>query len=184
MSDAVCFRLLDVANIEDLTFVPKAVQLLQKLVLQGAALGWIDPPSREEVGELLREVAHAAEENNACLITCWVGQDLAGIGYWERYSRPTHYPHANIEKVTIDPGFQGRGLGRQLMKQLITTAVNAGIEVLTLDFRGDNERAAKLYKSLGFTEYGRLPRFVAVGNARYDKMFYALDLRQSRSEHN
>lgn len=63
------------------------------------------------------------------------------------------------------------------MTELISTAVSAGIEVLTLDFRGDNVRAAKLYQSLGFTEYGRLPRFVAVGAARYDKVLYALDLR-------
>ncbi len=62
------------------------------------------------------------------------------------------------------------------MTRLIDTAFEAGIEVLTLDFRGDNGSAAALYRSLGFTEYGRLPRFVAVGPARYDKVFYALDL--------
>ena len=46
------------------------------------------------------------------------------------------------------------------------------------DLRADNTRAATLYESLGFTLYGRLPRFVAVGNRRYDKLFYALDLRR------
>lgn len=177
MKDSIVLRAVDIENAEDLSFVKKTAQLLQELVSNGAAIGWVDPPSIDEVADLLRGLAIASENSNACLIATWVGQDLVGIGYWSRYNRPTHYPHADIEKLAIDPGFQGRGLGYHLMKKIISTAVNAGIEVLTIDFRGDNERAAKLYKSLGFTEYGRLPRFVAVGADRYDKMFYALDLR-------
>jgi ribosomal protein S18 acetylase RimI-like enzyme len=46
-----------------------------------------------------------------------------------------------------------------------------------LDARGDNGNALRLYRSLGFTEYGRLPDFVAVGDRRYDKVFLMLDLR-------
>jgi hypothetical protein len=34
-----------------------------------------------------------------------------------------------------------------------------------------------LYESLGFHQYGRIERFVAVGERRYDKLLYALDLR-------
>ncbi|MEE3897264.1 GNAT family N-acetyltransferase [Priestia megaterium] len=177
MKHSIVLNVVDIGNIEDLLFIKRATQLLQKLVSNGAAIGWVDPPSTEEVAGLLRELVISSGNGNAYLIVAWVGPDLAGIGYWRRYNRPTHRPHANIEKVAIDPRYQGHGLGRQLMNQLISSAVNAGVEMLTLDFRGDNERAAKLYKSLGFTEYGRLPRFVAVGTARYDKMFYALDLR-------
>jgi RimJ/RimL family protein N-acetyltransferase len=55
--------------------------------------------------------------------------------------------------------------------------MTAPVEVLTLDMRGDNERAGALCESLGSVEYGRLHRFVAVGAARYDKVCYALDLR-------
>jgi ribosomal protein S18 acetylase RimI-like enzyme len=177
MKDSVVLRVVDVGNTEDLSFVERASQLLQGLVSNGAALGWVDPPSTDEVGGLFRELAIASEHGDACLLATWVGPDLAGIGYWRRYNRPTHRPHADIEKVAVDPRYQGHGLGRQLMNQLISAAVSAGIEMLTLDFRGDNEHAAKLYKSLGFTEYGRLPRFVAVGTMRHDKVLYALDLR-------
>ncbi len=63
------------------------------------------------------------------------------------------------------------------MTALVATAAESGVEVLTLDVRGDNERAASLYRSLGFRQYGRLERFVAVGAARYDTLFYSLDLR-------
>jgi hypothetical protein len=56
-------------------------------------------------------------------------------------------------------------------------ARDAGIEVLTLDARGDNANALHLYRTLGFREFGRLPDFVAVGDRRYDKVFYMLDFR-------
>lgn len=177
MKNSIVLSTVGTEDTEDLLFVKNVVQLLQELVLNGAAIGWVDPPSREEVGCLLRELTTASENNDACLLAVWVNQELAGIGYWRRYDRPTYYPHADIEKVAIAPKYQGCGLGHRLMNQLISTAKDTGIEVLTLDFRGDNAPAAKLYKSLGFTEYGRLPRFVAVGTARYDTVLYALDLK-------
>ncbi len=177
MKESIVLRAIDVRDTENFAFVESAARLIQQLVSNGAAIGWVDPPSTDEVVCLLRELSTASEHGDACLLSVWVGPDLAGLGYWRRYNRPTHRPNADIEKVAVDPRYQGRGLGRQLISQLISNAVSAEIEVLTLDFRGDNERAAQLYRSLGFTEYGRLPRFVAVGTMRYDKVLYALDLR-------
>jgi ribosomal protein S18 acetylase RimI-like enzyme len=151
-----------------------AADLLHRLVAGGGALGWVDPPSPDEVSRLLGGVAADAD---AALAVATIDGRLIGLGYWRRYERPTHRPHADIEKVAVDPGAQGRGVGRQLMTALIEAATRAGVEVLTLDLRGDNRRAAALYESLGFVRYGRLERFVAVGDQRWDKLFYALDLR-------
>jgi ribosomal protein S18 acetylase RimI-like enzyme len=100
-----------------------------------------------------------------------------GLGYWRRYRRPTHRVNADLEKIAVDPSAQGRGVGRGLMTALIDAARAARIEVLTLDLRADNAPAIALYESLGFRRYGQLARFVAVGERRYDKLFYALDLR-------
>jgi ribosomal protein S18 acetylase RimI-like enzyme len=153
-----------------------ATTLLARLVAGGAALGWVDPPTSAEVTALLRDVWTAAP-GDAALAVATDDSRLAGLGYWRRYDRPTHRPHADVEKVAVAPDAQGRGVGRRLMTELIAAARSAGVEVLTLDLRGDNERAAGLYESLGFQRYGRLPRFVAVGDRRWDKLFYALDLR-------
>ena len=80
-------------------------------------------------------------------------------------------------KLAVSADAHGRGIGRMLATALVDDARRAGVEVLTLDSRGDNANALHLYRSLGFTEYGRLPDFVAVGERRYDKVFYMLDLR-------
>ncbi|MEU0400711.1 N-acetyltransferase [Streptomyces sp. NPDC006197] len=154
-----------------------AHRILSDLVRGGAALGWVEPPSRDEVAELLGHVLSAVRAGDAALRLAYVDHRLVGLGYWLRYARPTHRPHADLEKIAVDTAAQGLGIGRALTGSLIADAREAGIEVLTLDARGDNANALHLYRSLGFTEYGRLPDFVAVGERRYDKVFYMLDFR-------
>ncbi|RNI20276.1 hypothetical protein EFY87_15085 [Flexivirga caeni] len=49
---------------------------------------------------------------------------------------------------------------------------------MTLDFRGDNERAERLYLSEGFREYGLLRGFVAPdAGRRLDMVLHVQDLR-------
>lgn len=159
-------------------FAESAHQILADLVRGGAALGWVEPPARDEVAELLGHVVSAVQAGDAALRAAYLDRRLVGLGYWLRYARPTHRPHADLEKIAVDATAHGRGIGRALTAALIADARETGIEVLTLDARGDNTTALRLYRSLGFTEYGRLPGFVAVGEHRYDKVFYMLDFRQ------
>ena len=123
------------------------------------------------------EVSAAARVGDGALRLAFSGDRLVGLGYWLRYERPTHRPHADLEKVAVAAEAQGLGAGRLLTAALVDSAREAGVEVLTLDARGDNANALDLYRTLGFREYGRLPDFVAVGERRYDKVFYMLDFR-------
>ncbi|MEU1365111.1 N-acetyltransferase [Streptomyces sp. NPDC005803] len=162
----------------EVRFAESAHQILAELVSGGAALGWVEPPSRDEVVELLGHVVSAVQDGDAALRAAYLDGRLVGLGYWLRYARPTHRPHADLEKIAVETAAHGRGVGRALASALIADAREAGIEVLTLDARGDNTSALHLYRSLGFTEYGRLADFVAVGEHRYDKVFYMLDFRR------
>ena len=191
--------------VADPGFVAAAHRILATLVRDGAALGWVDPPSEAEVAALLRSVGDAAPQGNAALCAAFIplaeptvspgglsaidaapgpGRPspggLVGLGYWTRYARPTHRQHADVRRVAVAAHAQGRGVGRALTHALIASADAAGVEILTLDVRGDNAAALHLYRSLGFAEYGRLKDFVAVGSRRYDTVFYALDLREHR----
>ncbi len=159
-------------------FAESAHRILADLVRGGAALGWVEPPSRREVQDLFRDVFRAVQDGDGALRAAYVDRRLVGLGYWLRYARPTHRPHADLEKIAVASSAHGRGIGRALTAALIDDARRAGIEVLTLDARGDNDSALRLYRSLGFTEYGRLPDFVAVGEHRYDKVFCMLDFRR------
>ncbi len=161
--------------------------LLRGLVAGGAALGWVEPPGAGEIRDLLDGLVADIPGGDAAVAIAVastadgdVGDEVAGFGYWRRYRRPTHRPHADLEKLAVAPGRQGTGLGRALMSVLIAAALDRQVEMLTLDLRGDNARAAALYRGLGFQQYGRLENFVAVGAARYDILLYALDLREPR----
>lgn len=152
-------------------------KLLDELVRGGAALGWTAPPTADEVSELLKALAAGSAEGDAALALARVNGELAGVGYWRRYERPTHQPQADIEKVAVSPAAHRRGIGRALIQTLVEAASNACVEQLTADLRADNHASLALCTSLGFREYGRLPDFVAVGEDRYDKIMVVRDLR-------
>ena len=151
--------------------------LLGRLVDAGAALGWVTPPASTEISGLVRRLAAGTEAGESAAAIARRDDEITGFAYWTRYTRPTFRPHVDIEKVAVDPGAQGRGVGRGLMEALIQAARGHGTEVITLDLRGDNGAAIGLYESLGFTRYGRLPDFVAVGQKRFDTLLYSRDLR-------
>ena len=165
------------------TDAAQIASLFARLVADGAALGWVDPPGEDEITELLAELAVSVSADEAQVAIARVtvggaGSRIVGIAYWTRYTRSTHRPHVDVEKVAVDPQEQGSGVGRQLMRALIARARELQMEVMTLDLRADNAHAIALYEAVGFERYGLLPDFVAVGPLRFDTHLYALDLRR------
>ena len=165
-----------VLDLDD-SVVRDVMALVVDLVASGAALGWVDPPSTDEVRALLTGVAEDVEVGDAALVLARVDGTVVGFGYWRRYQRPTNRMHADLEKLAVRADQHRRGLGRWLTTALIELARREEIEQLTLDLRADNAAAISLYGSLGFREYGRLADFVAVGDQRYDRVLCVLDLR-------
>ncbi|WP_202912076.1 GNAT family N-acetyltransferase [Nesterenkonia muleiensis] len=171
-------RMVTAASLTE-PFIVSLTQMLGDLVREGAALGWTEPPSFSEVADMVENLA-AAPVGETCAVIAEEELEVAGFGYWRRYQRPTHRPHADLEKLAVRPTSAGSGLGRRLLHHLIDQARTVGIEQLTLDFRGDNLAAEHLYLSEGFKEYGRLRDFVApTAGRRLDKVFHVLDLRDS-----
>lgn len=60
--------------------------------------------------------------------------------------------------VAIDKPFCGMGIGRALVIACIECAKEAGYSQLELEVVSENRNAIALYKSIGFTEFGRNPR--------------------------
>jgi ribosomal protein S18 acetylase RimI-like enzyme len=170
-------RIVDLRGVPDPAAVGReAHRLLADLVAGGAALGWVDPPDREEIDRLIADLISASTLETAAIRGAFIGEHLVGLGYWRRYARPTHRTNANLERIAVSRDAQGRGVGRALLAALVEQARTCRIETLTLDVRGDNDVAVALYVSAGFVQYGRLRNFVSVGPARYDKVFMALEV--------
>jgi [ribosomal protein S18]-alanine N-acetyltransferase len=68
---------------------------------------------------------------------------------------------AHITRVTIAEGWRGLGFGRALVLRLLERAEKAGAEYARLEVREHNERAQRLYDSLGFRREGRWKEYYA-----------------------
>ena len=65
----------------------------------------------------------------------------------------------HITNVAVDPAYQGQGLGRRLMNELILRVKELGVDSMTLEVRPSNQVAINLYTSLGFRSVGQRPKY-------------------------
>lgn len=153
------------------------MRLVQEVMGEGAALGWSGVPGDAEAVQWWEELLAQVAAGTAAVSAAYDGRDLVGLGEWRRYTLAPQAQNADLEKVFVARRCRGSGAGRLLMEHLIAQARAAGVEVLTLQCRGNNHGAIRLYERLGFHEYGRIPDFVGSGRHRWDKVVMALDLR-------
>jgi GNAT superfamily N-acetyltransferase len=55
-----------------------------------------------------------------------------------------------LQRIAVDPGRQGQGIGRDLLRRSMTWARGAGARTMLLNTQMDNHPAAALYRSEGF----------------------------------
>lgn len=161
----------------DPPLVDAAHRVVRAVMEQGGAVGWVHVPDRAETAVWLDEIAAevAGGRTRAALVPA--GGRLAAIGRWTWYAKPAVAVNAEVLQVMVHPDARGLGLAGRLVGALVADARAAGVETLTLDVRGNNHAAMALYERHGFTVAGRLPDFVAVGDERWDRVLYRLDLR-------
>ena len=76
--------------------------------------------------------------------------------------------------ISILKEYWGLGLGKALTKACIQCAKEAGYTQLELNVVSENEAAVSLYKSFGFTEFGRNPRGFNSRISGYQELVYML----------
>jgi len=66
---------------------------------------------------------------------------------------------ADMMNLAVSPDYRRKGIGRELVSQLIERLKANKVSCLTLEVRKSNENAIMLYNSLGFVEVGRRPGY-------------------------
>ncbi|HYE84272.1 MAG TPA: tRNA (adenosine(37)-N6)-threonylcarbamoyltransferase complex dimerization subunit type 1 TsaB [Clostridia bacterium] len=61
---------------------------------------------------------------------------------------------AHITNIAVHPDYRGRKLGEKLVQALLQTAKDSKAARITLEVRASNDIARKLYRKLGFVDYG------------------------------
>jgi len=171
---------------DDLAWLPGSVEaplldavhrVVGAVMRLGGAVGWVDVPDRAETAGWLAGIAAEVKAGRTRMALLELDGRVAALGRWTRYAKDTVAVNAEVLQVMVHPDARGRGLARRLVAALVEDARAKRVETLTLDVRGNNHAAMALYESLGFEVYGRLPDFVAVGDERWDRVLYRLDLR-------
>jgi [ribosomal protein S18]-alanine N-acetyltransferase len=95
----------------------------------------------------------------------YVGARTAGklVGYAgiSRLGRKPPFEY-EVHTIGVDPAYQGRGIGRRLLDELLEFADRG---VVYLEVRTDNEAAIALYRSMGFAQVGLRRRYYRVSGA-------------------
>ncbi|MBO0866735.1 MAG: ribosomal protein S18-alanine N-acetyltransferase [Mycobacterium sp.] len=86
---------------------------------------------------------------------------LVGYAGISRLGRTPPFEY-EVHTIGVDPAYQGRGIGRRLLSELLDYAAGG---VVHLEVRTDNAAAIALYRSVGFTEVGVRRRYYRVSGA-------------------
>lgn len=135
--------------------------LLENFILTHSQTDWLlDYPDEitmtaEQEAAFLKEKAESENEIELVAELDGVLVGAAGFGCVGKKEKVRHRAWFGI---SIDRACWGLGIGRALTEACITCARAAGYAQLELEAVAENERALALYRSAGFTEYGRNPR--------------------------
>lgn len=83
---------------------------------------------------------------------------------------------ATLFNIAVDPDYQRRGLGRELLQHLIDQLLQQGVMTLWLEVRASNSGAIALYQSFDFNEVTVRRGYYPSANGREDAIVMALTL--------
>ncbi|AMO24337.1 GNAT family N-acetyltransferase [Ramlibacter solisilvae] len=99
---------------------------------------------------------HQKLEPQGCRLVAVAGSEIVGMAGLHMAGASLRRLHVRSLGLGVATAWQGRGVGRLLLTQLVDWADNWG-QVLRIELHvhADNARAQALYRSLGFVEEGR-----------------------------
>ncbi len=90
-----------------------------------------------------------------------IGQTLVGYAGISRLGRTPPFEY-EVHTIGVDPAYQGRGIGRRLLTELLNFAAGGAVY---LEVRTDNSAAIALYRSVGFVNVGLRRRYYRISGA-------------------
>jgi GNAT superfamily N-acetyltransferase len=152
----VVVQRLDAAAAE--SAIPRLSVVLRDCVDAGASVSFLPPMAMERARGFWKGVASGVAMGTRILLGAWVDGVLVGT-VMLNLDMPQNQGHrADLQKLLVHPAIRRRGAARVLMQRIETEALAAGRTLLVLDTEADSN-AEPLYRSAGWTEAGRIPRF-------------------------
>ncbi|MGI6126942.1 MAG: GNAT family N-acetyltransferase [Planifilum sp.] len=154
---------------ETIAFVQKIIGESDYLMLEPGEFR----PSLGEQRELLER--YARSDGHLYLIA-EVDGEIVGILHFQPGKRNRN-AHAGEFGMSVRKKFWGMSIGRLLLQFLLQWARQTGkIRKINLRVRVDNDRAIRLYRSLGFQVEGTITREFYIGGKFYDAHWMGIQL--------
>lgn len=83
---------------------------------------------------------------------------------------------AHVLNLCVNPSHQGQGMGKSLLRVLMTTAQALAVESVFLEVRCTNHKAQALYNQFGFNEIGLRRNYYPNHNGREDAVVLGYEM--------
>lgn len=151
------FRLATPADASDIA------DMSRRLIETGLGWSW----TRQRVENSIRNP-------EVLVLTAVYDSEIIGFGIMDFGDETAH-----LSLFAVRESFQRQGVGIRMFNWLRASALTAGIALVRLELRANNEGARDFYRALGFMETGRAPGYY---RGRENAMRMALDLRKAIRE--
>ena len=112
----------------------------------------------DEISERDHRFKSNINRTDRFILGVFEGDKLIGIAGFYRHEPVKVFHKGTVWSVFVKPEYQGKGLGRKLMEEILLEAWKmSGLETILIGVSSNNPPAINLYKNLGFEEYGREP---------------------------
>lgn len=155
-ADAIAIETVTAAAVREA--VPALARVLADCVANGASLGFMHWNTRADYERFWEGVAADVEAGRTVLFAARRDGEIVGTAQLHLIGKPNQPHRAEIAKVLVHSTARRQGLGETLMGAAEAAARAAGRTLLVLDTDADSA-ARRLYRRLGWTEVGTIPRF-------------------------
>jgi ribosomal protein S18 acetylase RimI-like enzyme len=145
--------------------MPTLVEQLQESVAQGASLGFLAPLSSHDALDYWLSVRSQMESGARVVLAAYAQERVIGSGQLSLAPWSNGKHRAIVEKMIVSTPMRGRGIGKALLNALLEAARLRGRSLLLINARRDDP-AERLYKSMGFKEFGIIPGYTIDADGR------------------
>ncbi|MCF4166540.1 GNAT family N-acetyltransferase [Zavarzinia compransoris] len=171
-------RTLDTAEVW--AAIPALADLLVEAVDAGASVDFLAPLDYGDAVAFWTQVAGSVGNGDCVLIVAEQAKRLIGTVCVNFVRTPNQRHRAEIDKLIVALEIRRNGLGRRLMMVAEKAAAAAGRTLLTLQTRA-GDKPERLYRAMGWTEVGRVPRFARAATGRMeDTVFFYKELESAK----
>lgn len=141
----------------------------------GGGFGWLQVPTRDVMERYWKGVLVVPDRR---LFVARLDGVICGSAQIVRPPKNNEAQSHSAQLTTtfIAPWARGHGLSKLLTTTLLKAAKESGLKTVNLDVRETQEAAVALYRSLGFTEFGRHPHYAEVDGAVVKGLYFTKDL--------